>query len=290
MLMSTYKERNPSRIVIAILIFISFVAFQTYSFADTIQKTAQEYRLQGYEAQQKGNISDALTYYSKAVSLGVGLENAVTYNDLGVLYEQIGADVKAEQCYLAAIQLDKNYLPSYTNLAYLYKDNHRFEKAFEFFKKRFEMGSPDDVWTQKAKEELLALRPEYQEVLDGIAAQKLKEAAAKLARELVAKQQFDFNTRIEQANGICRKGQESFDKGDYDKAIEQYQAALKITPDNPKILEAIKDVETKKLKLSINERLDKVKELVEKGDFAKANAQILDVLSIIPKEPASNSK
>jgi tetratricopeptide (TPR) repeat protein len=259
-------------------------------FADAIQKTAQEYRLKGYQAQEKGNISEAVSYYSKAISLGTGLENALAYNDLGVLYERIDSDAKAEQCYLAAIQMDQSYLPAYMNLGYLYKDNNRLEKSFEFFKKRFEMGSPDDVWTEKAKEELLALRPEYQKTIDAMASRKLQEEAKALSDELLEKAHEDFITRVEHANGLYRKGQESFLQGNYIKAVDELQAALKITPDNPKIVEALKEAEDRKTKFIINEQLDQVKQSVDQGDFDAAKDKVLKVFSIIPKEPVSNPK
>ncbi|HNV23704.1 MAG TPA: hypothetical protein PKH98_02330 [Candidatus Omnitrophota bacterium] len=291
MLVLINERRSFNRYCSAFLFFISCVAFHVCVFADAIQKTAQEYRLKGYQAQERGNISEAVSYYSKAIGLGTKLEDAMAYNDLGVLYEKIDSDAKAEQCYLAAIQMDVTYLPAYMNLGYLYKENNRLEKSFEYFKKRFELGDPDEVWTQKAKEELLGLRPEYQRMIDAMASRKLQEDAQKLSEELLEKAHTDFITRVEHANGLYLKGQGSFEKGDYIQAVEELQAALKITPDNPKIIKALKDAEDKKMKFMINQRLEQAKKLVDQGDFDAAQDKMLEVFSIIPKEePVANPK
>ena len=290
MLVPTKKQIILNRHCIAFLFFISCVAFHISVFADAIQKTAQEYRLKGYQAQEKGNISEAVSYYSKAIGLGTRLEDAMAYNDLGVLYERIDSDAKAEQCYLAAIGMDQTYLPAYMNLGYLYKENNRLEKAFEFFKKRMEMGEADDVWTQKAKEELLILRPEYQKTLDALASRKLQEDAQKLSEELLEKAHQDFIVRVEHANGLYRKGEESLAKGEYAKAVEDLQTALKITPDNPKIIKTLKEAEDKKTKFIINERLEQAKKSVDQGDFDAAQDKILEVFSIMPEEPVATPK
>ena len=284
MLVLINEQKRFNRYCSAFLFFISCVAFHVCVFADAIQKTAQEYRLKGYQAQEKGNIAEAVSYYSKAIGLGTGLEDAMAYNDLGVLYERIDSDAKAEQCYLVAIEMDASYLPAYMNLGYLYKDNNRLEKAFEFFKRRFHLGDPEDVWTQKAREELLILQPEYQKTLDALASQKLKEEAQKLSDELLEKAHDDFIVRVEHANGLYRKGQESLAKGDYFQAVEELEAALKITPDNPKITKSLEEAKNKKIKFIINERLEQAKKLVEQGNFSAAQDKILEVFPIMPKE------
>ena len=77
---------------------------------------------------KKGNLYDALSYYTKAIELG--LESPVVYNDMGVLYEQVNLRTKAEQFYLKAMALDDKYLPTYSNLAYYYQADGDQERAF----------------------------------------------------------------------------------------------------------------------------------------------------------------
>src|SRR3989338_9111911 len=103
----------------ALLLFISCITFHTYVFADIQEQAAEEYRVLGYAEQQKGNLSEALSYYTKAIELG--LNNAVVLNDMGVLYEDINLNARAQEYYLKAIQSDRHYLPPYFNLAYLYQ-------------------------------------------------------------------------------------------------------------------------------------------------------------------------
>jgi len=79
---------------------------------------------------------------------------------LGILYEQINLRDKAEQFYLEALQNDRDYLPTYMNLGYLYLQSGEKEKAFQYFKIRYEMGNPDDQWGMKAKEAVASVSSE----------------------------------------------------------------------------------------------------------------------------------
>ncbi|MBU1124401.1 MAG: tetratricopeptide repeat protein, partial [Candidatus Omnitrophica bacterium] len=117
-----------------------------------LQSQAREYRSQGLEMQQVGNLEGAMSFYQKAVELDPGF--AMAYNDLGILYEAVGDLDRAESCYLRAVNLDKEYVSPYSNLALLYENKREFRKAAYYWEKRIEVGSSDDIWTKKAEARL----------------------------------------------------------------------------------------------------------------------------------------
>lgn len=69
---------------IALLVFISiFILNNSICSAGLKDGAAKQYRAKGYEEQQNGNYTEALTNYNKAISLGS--EDAVILNDMGIL-------------------------------------------------------------------------------------------------------------------------------------------------------------------------------------------------------------
>ena len=84
-----------------------------------LREEAASYRTQGYEAQRRGDKTEALSNYQKAAALDP------TYptpnNDMGVLLEEEGRIEEAERAYQQALTLNPNYLEPYANLAMLYE-------------------------------------------------------------------------------------------------------------------------------------------------------------------------
>jgi Flp pilus assembly protein TadD len=117
-----------------------------------LQKQARSYRREGLEQQSLGNLDSAMSLYQKAIQLDPSY--AVAYNDLGIIYETYGWGDRAEENYLRALKLDSNFLSAYSNLALLYENKRDLNKAFFYWKKRLELGSPDDLWTQRAKKRM----------------------------------------------------------------------------------------------------------------------------------------
>ncbi len=117
-----------------------------------LQKEARAYRSQGLELQGKGNLEGALGFYQKAIELDPLYPDA--YNDLGIIYERHGYLDRAEEVYLRCIKIDPGYLGAYTNLAFLYENMRDLGKAVSYWRKRVELGSPDDIWTQRAKQRI----------------------------------------------------------------------------------------------------------------------------------------
>jgi len=116
----------------------------------TLQQQARLYRIEGVKSQDSGDLDSALKMYQKAVELDPVYQ--VVYNDLGVIYEAQEAYDRAEESYLQAIKLDPSFLSAYTNLALLYENERELDKALYYWKKRAELGDPDDPWTIKAKQ------------------------------------------------------------------------------------------------------------------------------------------
>ncbi|HLF18049.1 MAG TPA: tetratricopeptide repeat protein [Candidatus Omnitrophota bacterium] len=274
-MLNSHKKRNSSLSTVVLLSFISCFAFHSLTFADTKLKAAEEYRDLGFTQQQKGNLPEALNNYIKAVELG--LENPVVLNDIGVIYEQIGLFSKAEQFYLQAVQVDENYLPAYTNLAYLYQSNGQEELAFQYFKKRFERAEPNDPWAQKAKEELLKIRPEA-------VTWALTHEAKGLDKELVVKVHEEFTKSVTLANEHFRRGQKFAQEGQYTRAFLEFDEALRLTPHNPKIVQAKKDLVIQKAKEDFERRSEHALKMLESGNTLSARQEIRNMLSTIPSE------
>jgi len=270
------KTRHIFGLIKFILLFsISCFAFQSHAIADEKVIAAEEYRDLGFAEQKKGNLPQALTYYIKATELG--LDNPVVFNDIGIIYESADFISKAEMYYLKAVQVDENYLPALMNLAYLYLGEGKSELAFQHFRQRFEKGDPKDPWTQKAKEELLKIHPEFIEWI-------LSHEAEELDRELVMRAHEEFTRRTTMANEHFLRGKEYAKDGFNGRALQEYEQALQFTPKNPKILQAKKDIEMQQLKEDFTRRSDQALKMLEAGNTQSAKQEIRNMLSTIPNK------
>lgn len=270
------RFKKVSRSSIVLLFFISCIAFHTIVSADIQNQTAEEYRALGFAEQQKGNLNEALSYYTKATSLG--LENVVLLNDMGVLYEEIDLNYRAEQYYLRAIQKDRTYLPVYINLAYLYQKFGRKKEAARYFKMRYELGDPKDPWAQKAKDELLRIAPEYKAWI-------LSLEADSLNRQLEEKNRNEFYERVKRSHEHYYKGEQLFKENQYEKAMNEYNQALRFAPKDPRIINARKKIILEKAKESVREQSEQAIKRLEEGDTVSARYEIQELLTKIPNEP-----
>ncbi|HBG60379.1 MAG: hypothetical protein A2Y03_00460 [Omnitrophica WOR_2 bacterium GWF2_38_59] len=259
-----------------LLFFISLIITQNISQAeDEKLKAAEEYREQGYEQQQKGNLSDAFTFYSKAIALG--LENPAIFNDLGIISEQIGFDGNAEKFYLKAIEVDQKYLPSYMNLAYFYQKINKLEDAFRNFKMRYELGSSQDHWTERAKQEMIKIHPEYKQWTIRIDAEKFNQ-------ELVKAEEEKLKERINRSKAHYQQGRSYCYNGRYDEAIDEYDNALALSPDDSVIKDERTKCATKFIKEIAASKTNQAMQLLESGNYVAAKNKFREVLSIIPNE------
>ncbi len=125
------------------------------AFAASLRDEAVGYRVQGYEAQERGETAQALMFYQKAIALDPTY--AAPCNDLGILREAQGNLIEAEKAYRQALERNPDYLETHTNLAMLYERMGDKEKAIYHWLKRYQLGDPYDPWTIRAEERLTAL-------------------------------------------------------------------------------------------------------------------------------------
>jgi len=244
------------------------------------EKTAEEYRLKGFEAQKNGDLDKALSWYVKAAELGT--KDAAVYNDIGVIYEQLGVADKALSNYQQSLKIDSQYLPVYSNLAYLYKKRGDYNQAAFYFKKRIEMGNPADPWTDRAKEELSVLGQK----IPGLKKWLIEQEAIDLNREMTKKARAAFYRRVFISKEHFKKGQTWQAQKRYREALEEYNLALSLTPDNPTYIAARNKVRMLMTKEEAKGHADMAMQLLETGDTASAEMELRRALATIPKEPA----
>lgn len=281
MLKPVNLKRITLRVIAVLHIFISFFTFQLYASVDSKSKIAEEYRSEGYELQQKGKFTEALTFYSKALSLG--LNSPVIYNDMGILHEQLGLSSRAEQYYLQALKQDRGYLPAYSNLAYLYLQEGNKSKAKDYFQLRYELAPEGDPWRYKIEDELVKLSPHYKDII-------LKRQADRLLEEMEEKRRQILAEQVRLSNEHIKRAESYLSSGNYRLAIQEYDKALAITPNNPQIIKAKKDTILKVSKESVKERSEEVLRMLEAGNTTSAKIEIQKMLTSIPSEQVLNSK
>jgi len=208
-----------------------------------LQRQARVYRAQGLEYQRIGNIDEAMAYYQKAIELDPAY--AAPYNDLGIILEAKGLIDRAEEAYLRCIEIDPNYLSAYTNLALLYENKRDLNKSSIYWKKRAELGSPDDPWTQKARNRaqdislVLSDRPLRELIREQEVVELLKDVAAQktlLRKDDKALSRHHFE-----------KAKQSYNKQDYATAIKEALDAQHLDSANEEIEKFIEKTQTRAL-------------------------------------------
>lgn len=249
--MPTHSFRKNSIKVIA----ISFFIFGCFSllFAKTpakkktseenlseTQKQARFYREQGLKLQRQNDLDGAMGLYQKTVVLDPMY--AVAYNDLGIVYEAKELTDRAKQSYLEAIRLDPKFLSAYTNLALLYENERDLDKAIFYWKKRVELGSPDDPWTEKAKQRIRDIK-----MVQGIPLETKEEKLVSLTKDVLNEKAITKGDNRELAKMYLRKAKASYKKGDDLAAFKQAVSALQLDPANTEITEFVEKVQKKLL-------------------------------------------
>jgi len=240
-----------------------------------ISSLAEEYRIRAYREQQKGNFNNALRFYLEALSLAP--QNPVVFNDMAVLYEQVGVLDKAEELYLRAVAVDESYLPPYMNLAYLYQKKGELVKAAEYFRQRYERAGSHDPWGKMAQRELFKVDPNYQERL-------IEQELAKLSRQFIEKTRDEFYKQIVKADGHYQAGMDLLAQEAYDGAVEEFDRALLLTPRNPKVIRAREQALLEKRREEIRNRSAQAIEMLNAGDTDTAEEEYRKILSIISSE------
>jgi len=152
-----YHRMYTVRSAVAVPVIVAFLLIipKGITSAGTLREEAVNYRVQGFEAQRRGDLASALTFYQKAAALDATYPTPL--NDIGVLLEDQGRLQDAEQSYQKALELNPNYLEAHANLAMLYERMGQKEKAIFHWLKRYQLGDPYDPWTARAEERLVGL-------------------------------------------------------------------------------------------------------------------------------------
>jgi len=262
---------------IAYIVYLIISVAPNAAFSDNLTENrsveAENYRMLGYEAQQKGDMQQALTLYSKAVEFGY--KNPVLYNDIGVVYERLGLADRAEQFYLKSLQADRDYLPPYTNLAYLYVALGRNADAVYYLQQRIDRAPEGDPWMPRLVDELQKIDPNYK-------------------KKLVMKQLDDLHTKIEQdkreklALEIGRvknhldQAQVFLNEGRFEEALQELNNASRLSPENIQVQELIQKVQNAQLTEQVDQRARKALEMIRAGDLKAAQQEYQDILAVIP--------
>lgn len=191
---------------------------------------ARNFRRQAMAAQNEGDLNRALLLYSRAAVFNP--EDAVLYNDLGLVYQALKKYPQAKAAFQKAIELDQRYSAPYYNIGLLYKEQGQFDLAVFNFRRRVDMGDPLDPWTLKAQEsleEIYARLPALnrERIIEGAAEMEFYIARDKLfARDLAARQAVtDFNVAF-------MHGRDAFRNANYGWAVKHFEDALRINPES----------------------------------------------------------
>jgi len=101
---------------------------------------------------------EALEAYNSALKLDPA--NADLFNELGNVYEELGALDSAEKSYYQAISLRPNHANAYYNLGLLYESIYRIPEAFRSYAKSLELSTDIDEW-REVKEKLETINRDY---------------------------------------------------------------------------------------------------------------------------------
>ncbi len=217
------------------------MAISGNSIDEAYSAEAKSYRAQGLQAQERGDLSLALKFYQKAVELDPNY--AVAYNDLGIVYETGGDTSRAEESYLQSIKLQPDYLSPYSNLALVYENKRDFKTAAFYWKKRAELGSSSDPWTNKAKARYEAIHLTHGESSINTREQDI----ISLTREASLKKSLLKKDNKELSKDYFEKAKADFQKGNDLEARKEALNASQLDPANDEINEFIEKLQKRLL-------------------------------------------
>ncbi len=209
----------------------------------TTQAMARDYRQQGLDAQNRGDLVTAMDFYSKAAQYDPGY--AVVFNDLGIVYEANNDVARAEQNYLQAIKIDPEFLSPYSNLAILYENQRNLAAAAQYWKKRADLGSLSDPWTQKA----LARYRDIQMVLGQVPVYNKEKEVVNLVKDVTVQKAV---TKKDGTPTTCqehyKKSKAYYKQQNYTMALKEAMEALQMNPpDSSEIESYISEIHQKML-------------------------------------------
>lgn len=229
------------RYIPKITLIICSLILLNYNIAgcgELLEEEAQKYRNEGLSAQQKGDLSKAIEYYQKAINLDPSA--APIYNDLGVVYEIQAKLGEAEDMYLRSISIEPNFLAPYFNLGILYEKRQDLPKAAYYFKKRYELGLPNDPRTKESLDHLSQIseidplgRSLYLQIE---AAQLMRDIKKPGAGQVEAKSSQEDLSLV---NIYLEKAKKLYKKKDYMHALKELNKAFVLDPRNPEVADLL---------------------------------------------------
>lgn len=224
-----YSFRGTAFLLWAVVCVPFFlVTAPSFSFAQSDERVAGEYRSRGLQAQNNGRIKEALFYYQQASALLP--DDASLKNDVALMQDNLGQNEEAQENYRQALALDPQYLPVYFNMGRFYAKQGLYPLAAKYLKERISRGSADDPFTLQAQEELEtvynavpALQAEHLSRQAMVLTDMITEGKKRLQKR-VGK---DTTTSFEAA---YQQGIAAFVDKRFDDAVEALETAVVLNP------------------------------------------------------------
>jgi tetratricopeptide (TPR) repeat protein len=104
-----------------------------------------------------------------------------------------------------------------------------------------------------------------------------------MANELSEARKKEFENKIASSRKHFSQGQKLYQSKEYLKAIEEFNAALTLTPEVSEILEARRKAINDLIGIKLNDHYDMARKFYELGDYAAARAELNQALTLISK-------
>jgi tetratricopeptide (TPR) repeat protein len=150
-----------------------------------------------------------------------------------------------------------------------------------------ELGGPADPWSKEAADQLRALSdssPELKHWLQRYEADVLDREVNILTKKIKEEEEKVFLDDLATAEKYVQQGKAYEEKEMYAEALAQYDTALSITPENPRILECRRGVLLKLREAEVKKMADASLEKLKAGDVSSSKEGFRQILSIIPDE------
>jgi tetratricopeptide (TPR) repeat protein len=110
----------------------------------------------------------------------------------------------------------------------LYERRGDYRHAAAFWERRIELGSAGEVWTEKAKQRLEALRRNMPELRQ----QYIQEEIFKLVQELSSRKRIKRFKDLAEANRLFEEAKALYQNAEYEEALNSVNLALNLDPED----------------------------------------------------------
>ena len=128
-----------------------------------IEPDAQAYLQHGTQAHQRGNLDDAIEYYTEVIRLDPTDTSTVSvaHYSRGVAYSEKGEVDRAIEDYTLALEFNSNFADAYHNRGYAYYEKGEFARATEDYNRAIQL-KPDNVLYYKNRSMALLYLHEWE--------------------------------------------------------------------------------------------------------------------------------